>query len=95
MKMNRAEHIQSLCEGYRYSDLKDQKIPLEPEERETAMKAGAVWHFSHNNSPSCAIWKAKTKSGKILYGCNTHRAMAVKPTLKGAIKAFKFIETTA
>lgn len=87
--------IKSLCEWYRASDLKKGKIALDPEEREEAMKHGAVWHFNGDKNPTCAIWKTKTKAGKILYGCNTHRAMAVKPTLKGAINAFKFIKTTA
>ena len=29
------------------------------------------------------------------YVCNTHRAFQCKPTLKGAIKSYDFIETTA
>ena len=33
--------------------------------------------------------------GKTWFVCNTHRAACCKSTLKGAIKAFPYIETTA
>ena len=87
---NRAESIQQLFEYYKYSDLKDMKLRLEPEEREQAIKAGAHW-----SDGRCGIWKARTKSGEIVYGSNTHRAMSVKPTLGQAIKAFPFIKSTS
>lgn len=95
--MNRAINIITLmCEGnYKYSDLKNNKIPLDPEERKTVMDKGAVWNFSHLNSPTPGIWKARTKNGKIVYGCNTHRAMATAPTLKGALGKWAFIKSTA
>lgn len=68
--------------------LKDNKIALTPEEREEAMKAGAVWHHGPGGTESCAIWKGKNSSGKIVYVCNTHRVYQTAPTLKGAIKKF-------
>lgn len=95
--MSRASHLLQLHEKHlrvRYKDIKDRKIPLEPEERALAMERKAVWYFN-GGGPSCAIWKAKTKSGKLVYGCNTHRAMAIRPTLKGAIGVFPFIKSTA
>lgn len=81
---------------YKYSDLKDNKIPLDPEERKLVMSRGAKWHFSHMNNPTPAIWKAvHKKSGDIVYGCNTHRAVATAPTLKGALAKWPFIRGTA
>lgn len=74
--------------------LKKNKKPLTKEERDVVMKAGAVWHHGPNGEETPGIWKSVVK-GKTWYVCNTHRAMLVKPTLKGAIKAFKFIKTTA
>ena len=85
----RAKYIQQLFEYYKYSDLKDRKIPLEDHEREEAMSRGAHW-----SDGAIGIWKARTKANKIVYGCNTHRAMQVKPTLKGAINAFPWIKST-
>lgn len=80
---------------YDMKKLKDNKIPMEPEERKEAMKRGAVWHHGPNGEATCAIWKAKTSSGEIKYVCNTHRAIQMATTLAGAIKAFEFIKTTA
>src|SRR5208282_3301659 len=75
--------------------LKKNKIKLTDEERDQAMKAGAVWHRgSDKGKASCGIQKANIK-GKDWYWCATHRAYQVKPTLKGAIKAFEFIKTTS
>lgn len=95
--MTRSLKLLSLvCEGtYDYKKLKDRKVPLTPEEREKAMKAGAVWHPGNLNHPVCAIWKSSDSSGNTVYGCNTHRCMQVKPSLEGAINAFKFVKTTA
>ena len=87
---NRAQSVQQLFEYYKYSDLKDRKLPLEDHEREEAMSRGAHW-----SDGSCGVWKAKTKSGKIVYGANTHRAMQVRPTLKGAINIFPWIKSTS
>lgn len=75
--------------------LRDNKIPLEPEEREKAMKAGACWHPSNHDKPTCAIWKSKDSKGNVKYCCHTHRAYQAKSTLDGAIKAFDFIKTTS
>jgi len=85
----------SLNEGKSdYKFLMKNKMKLTPEERKEAMDRGCVWHFN-GGGPSCAIWKSKKKDGKVVYGCNTHRCMQVKKTLKGAINAFKFVKTTA
>lgn len=88
----------SLNEGKSGPDmktLKKNKVKLTDEERELVMSRGAVWHMgNHNGKPSSAIWKSVV-NGKTWYVCNTHRAYQCKPTLKGAIKAFEFIETTA
>ena len=88
--MTRAKNIQQLLEYYKYSDLKDRKIPLEDHERKEAMDRGAHW-----SDGTIGIWKARTKTGKTVFGCNTHRAMQVKDTLKGAIGAFSFIRSTS
>jgi len=95
--MNKSLSILSLiCEGtYDYKKLKASRLPLEPEEREKVFKAKALWHFAPGGKPSSAIWKSKDSSGNIVYGCNTHRAVQIKPTLGAAINSFKFIKTTA
>ncbi len=94
--MNIRQILEENKKRYDWKFLKKNKLPLSDEERKEAMSRGAVWHFSHHKGkPSCAIWKAKTKSGEIVYGCNTHRATAIKPTFKAALNAFKFIKTTA
>jgi hypothetical protein len=80
--------LEHLKEALDFAKLKKRKIALEPEEREQAMKAGAVWHFSHHDKPSCAIWKSKKANGEVVYGCNTHRVFQTAPTLKGAIDKF-------
>jgi hypothetical protein len=75
--------------------LKANRMPLSKDERDKVLKAGAVWHKSPGGKESAAVWKSKDSRGNIKYGCNTHRAMAVKDTLAGAIRAFRFIKTTA
>ena len=75
--------------------LKKNKVPLTKEERNECMRKGAVWHPGNHEEPTCAIWKSKRPNGSFVFGCNTHRAIQVKPTLAGAIQAFKFIKTTA
>jgi len=86
-----------LTEGrVNFESLIANKIPLEPEERERAMKAGAVWHPANHDKPTCAIWKSKKANGKIVYGCHTHRVFQVADTLAGAIKKFhKVVKDTA
>ncbi len=80
----------------KFEKLKDNKIPLTDEERKKVMDADAVWHFSPGNKPSPAVWKSKSKNGKITYVCNTHRAYQERPTLKGAISIFhSFIKGTS
>lgn len=80
----------------KFEKLKDNKIPLTDEERKKVMDADAVWHFSHLNKPTPAVWKSKDKKGKISYVCHTHRAYQVRPTLKGAISIFhSFIKGTS
>lgn len=80
-----------------YEILKANRKPLSDEEKEIVMKSGAVWH-NHPNAKIkevSAIWKSSDSKGNIKYCCNTHRAIAIKNTLKDAIKAFDFIKTTA
>jgi hypothetical protein len=86
-----------LVEGSDLDNLKKNKVALTPEEREQCMKAGAVWHNHPNPKVKAvpAIWKSVDKNGKVTYVCNTHRAAATAPTIKGAIKKFEFIKTTA
>jgi hypothetical protein len=74
--------------------LKKNKKPLTTEERDAVMKAGAVWHHGPNGEETPAVQKATIK-GKDWYWCATHRAYQCKPTLKGAIRAYDFIKTTA
>ena len=74
--------------------LKDNRVELDDAERKEVMRRGAVWHHGKGGKPTPAVWKAEIR-GKTYYVCNTHRAMQVKPTLKGAIRAFDFIETTS
>jgi hypothetical protein len=74
--------------------LKANKIKLSDEERAAVMKAKAVWHHGPNGEETPAVQKANVK-GKDWFWCGTHRAYQCKPTLKGAIKAFEFIKTTA
>ena len=80
-------------EGPRFPTLKKAKELLKGEEREQAMKAGAVWNMGNSDKPSCAIWKANV-NGKTWYVCHTHRCFQSRPTLKGAIKAFEFVKST-
>ena len=83
-----------LLESPNQKTLKKNKKPLTDEERAEVMKRGAVWHHGPNGEESPAVWKSVV-DGKSWYCCNTHRAIQIKPTLKGAIKAFDFIKTTA
>lgn len=80
--------------GYKMKTLLTNKVKLTPEERKEAMDRGAKWNRAPHGESVCGIWKAKHKNG-FVYGCNTHRAGLVAKTLKGAIKNFEFIKTTA
>ncbi len=81
-------HPEYIPEGTDFKALKKNKIKLTDDERDQAMKAGAVWHPSNHPKSVCAIWKSKTAGGKTVFGCNTHRVYQTAPTLKGAIKKF-------
>jgi hypothetical protein len=83
-----------LFESPEIETLKKNQRPLDPEERAQVMKAGAVWHMGKDGAASPAVRKAVV-NGKTWYWCATHRAGQVRSTLKAAIKAFAFIETTA
>lgn len=69
--------------------LKKGRRSLTPQERREVVRKGAVWD---DGSPG--VWKA-TVNGETWFVCNTHRAAQVKPTLKGAIRAFRFVKTTS
>jgi hypothetical protein len=80
-----------------FQKLQKHKKPLDPDERKQCLDAKAVWHFSHQKSPTPAVWKSvHPKTGKSTFITNTHRAYNTAPTLKGAIGRFhKFIKSTA
>lgn len=77
------------AKGPKMKALKKGRRSLSAEERREVVRKGAVWD---DGSPG--VWKS-TVNGETWYVCNTHRAAQVKPTLKGAINAFRFIKTTA
>jgi len=85
---------ETLMESPEMKTLKKNKRPLTDEERQLVMDRDATWHHGPNGEKTPAVWKSVV-NGKTWYVCNTHRAMQVKPTLKGAIRAFDFIKTTA
>ncbi len=80
-----------------FEKLKDNKIPLEDEERALVMKSKAVWHFGNKGEPSPAVWKSKNpNTGKVTFITNTHRAFNTASTVKGAIRRYHtFIKGTA
>jgi hypothetical protein len=63
-----------LNESPELKTLKAQRRSLSPEEREQA--------------DGCPIWKAAV-NGKTWYVCNTHRAYQARPTIKGAVHAWR------
>lgn len=77
-----------------FKTLEKNKIPLTSEERKKVMDAGATWNHGPNGEPSPAVWKSEV-DGKTWYICNTHRCHAIRPTLKGSISSYDFIETTS
>ena len=74
--------------------LKKNKKALTEDERKEVMDSGEVWHHGPNGEATPAVWKSEV-DGKTWYVCNTHRAYQCKPTLKGAISSYDFIETTS
>jgi len=74
--------------------LKKNRKSLSKEERKEVMSRGAVWHHGPKGEETPAVWKSIV-NGKEWFVCNTHRAYQCKPTLKGAINSYDFIETTA
>ena len=80
----------------KFQKLKENEVPLTPEERALVMKRKAVWNFAPENKPSPAVWKSIDKNGKVTYITNTHRAYNTASTIKGAINRYhKFIKGTA
>lgn len=81
--------------GPRMNTLKKNRRSLTDEERALVMKRKAVWHHDGDSGkPTPAVWKSVI-GDKVYYVCNTHRAAAVKTSLKAAIRAFDFIKTTS
>jgi len=87
--------FEKIAKKSHFKILRENKIPLDPEERAECLKRKAVWRFN-GSGPTSAVWKSKDSSGKITYITNTHRAYNTAPTLKGAIGRFHdFIKGTA
>ena len=85
-----------LLEKYNIKSLKNNKVPLTPEERKEVMDRKAVWHHGQQGEATPAVWKSKAKDGSFVYITNTHRAGAVEKSLKAAINKFhSFIKRTA
>lgn len=82
-----AEAMLSLYESPEIETLKKHQVKLTDTERAEVMKAKAVWHMGLGGKASPAVKKA-TVNGKAWYWCNTHRCGQVRPTLRGAIRAF-------
>jgi hypothetical protein len=80
--------------GPEFSTLKKNKVKMDPEERDKAIKAGAVWSPGNSKKPVCAIWKSVV-NGKTWYGCNTHRLYQVAKTLKGALSLWPNVKASA
>ena len=81
----------------KFEKLKDNKVPLTPEERSLVMQRKAVWHYEPNREETPAVWKSiNPKTKEVSYITNTHRAYQVRPTVEGAISIYhKFIKGTA
>jgi len=78
-----------------FETLQKNKVKLTEEERNTVMKAKAVWHHGPNGEETPAVWKSKIKD-KVYYVTHTHRVYQAKRTLQAAINAFhNFIKSTA
>jgi len=81
----------------KYAKLKDNKVPLTPEERAEVMQKKAIWHHGPGGKPAPAVWKSiNPTTGEVTYVTNTHRAYQARPTLNGAISIYhRFIKSTA
>jgi len=75
--------------GPNMDTLKENKVSLTDEEIKEIKDKGAVWE-----NGDLGVWKSNV-DGKDWFVSHTHRAFQCKPTLKGGIKAFDFIETTS
>ena len=84
-----------LTETPDFKTLKKNKVNLADEERQKVMDAGATWNHGPKGQATPAVWKGKDSKGKMWFVCNTHRACQIKDSLGKAIKAYKFIKTTA
>ena len=80
--------------GYEFKAVNAGVKPLTPEERAEVMAAGAVWHHGPHGEATPAVRKSVV-NGKTVYWCATHRAWRYADTLKGAIRHYRFIKTTA
>ena len=92
--MSYLKKIEAATRGPEMATLKKHKVKLTDAERDEVMKAKAVWHHGPKGKATPAVWKSVIK-GQTWYVTNTHRAYQAKKTLKGAIRAFDFIKTTA
>jgi hypothetical protein len=101
--------IKLASKHYKMKDLRKDRVELSKNELDEVFKNKAVWHHGTNGEETSAIWKAydmkkalaadKGKHAPVMKYCyitNTHRAMSVSPTLKGAINKYhSFIKGTA
>lgn len=80
-----------------FEKMKDNKVPLTPEERTECMKAKAVWHQGPGGAASPAVWKSvHPDTKKVTYVSSTHRCYQQADTLKGAIaKYFSVVKDSA
>ena len=91
------DELEKIAKQSHFKVLKQNQVPLTPEERSEVIKRKATWNHGPNGEPSPAVWKSvNKKTGKTTYVTHTHRAFNTAPTLKGAINRYhKFIKTTA
>jgi hypothetical protein len=68
--------------GPTWKSLKKNEVEFTPQERKQIKKLDG------------ASWIKAVINGKTWYVCYTHRAASAKPTLRGAIASYKYIETT-
>ena len=94
-RMVAREVLREKKRGPSLDTLKKNAVKLDDEERTEVMNRGATWNHGPHGEATPAVRKAVV-DGKNWYWCGTHRAWSgAKPTLKGAINAYDFIETTA